>query len=157
MIILVAFSTVFTSLHLLSIILRSFEPTAEAEVRGIMLISLIAIPILLFTDYAQSLVIAALNGILAPTYMSKRAEARLVGVAGFLMLQASAYFLWMLLATASAKGVNTDYNGWVIILIITATIMSIIRELVVMSLMRLLARRLDCPLQEGDTQPQATV
>ncbi len=144
--ILVTFSTLFTSLHLLSIIFKGFESTTVAEMWSIVLLSMMAIPILLFTDYAQSLVIASLIGIMAPTYYSKRVEARLVGIAGFLILQIGAYLLWILLVIVSAKGVNVDHAGWIVVLMVAAMIVSIVRELVVVILNRILARRFDYSL-----------
>lgn len=117
---------------------------------SIVLPSMIAIPLLLFTDYAQSLVMASLIGMIAPTYASNRTEARLVGVAAFLILQTGAYLLWILIATVSASQVNADYSGWVVIPIVAAMIVSLIRELVVVALARTLARRSNCHPHERD-------
>jgi len=150
--ILVACSAVFTSLHLLSIILRGFEPTLDTAVGSIILLS-VTIPFLLFTDYAQSLVIASLIGMIAPTYASNRTEARLVGVAAFLTIQTGAYLLWILLATMS----RATGGGWAVIAIAAALIVSIIRELAVVILTRTLARRLDCLSHELDFKAETPV
>jgi hypothetical protein len=146
----VMIAAVFTSFHLLSIVLRRVDWTAgEADM---VLLSMTAVPLLLVADYAQSLVIAALLGILAPTSTNNSTEARLVAVAGFLTLQTGAYTLWLLLASASAQAANAAYGEAVVLTIASAIAVVIIRELVVAALLHVLARRFDGLPQEWNAE-----